>query len=111
MVNYYRNMWRHHLHILVPLTSLTSSNILWKWEEEHSKAFQEAKKILSKEVLLDFPVFDKTFTIYTDASHRQLGAVISQDNCPLAFCSRTLNDAQTCYTNTERELLSIVETL
>jgi hypothetical protein len=111
MVNFYRDMWRHRSHVLAPLTKLTSINIPWKWGEEQSKAFQEAKKILSKEVLLTFPVFDKPFTIHTDASHRQLGAVISQDNHPIAFYSRKLNEAQTRYTTTERELLSIVETL
>jgi hypothetical protein len=40
-----------------------------------------------------------------------LGAVISQNNKPIAFHSKKLNDAQTHYTNTERELLFIAETL
>jgi hypothetical protein len=111
MVNYYRDMWRHRSHVLAPLTRLTSVNIPWKWGEEQSKAFEEANKILSKEVLLAFPVFDKPFTTHMDASHRQLGVVISQDNHPITFYSRKLNDAQTLYTTTERELLSIVETL
>jgi hypothetical protein len=98
-------MWRNCSHVLAPLTSLTSTNIPWKWGEEQSKAFQEAKKILSEEVLLAFPTFDKTFTIHTDASHQQLGAVISQDGHPIAFYSRKLNDAQTRYTTTEQETL------
>ena len=49
--------------------------------------------------------------MHTDASHSQLGSVISQDNKPIAFYSRKLNPAQTRYTTTERELLFIVETL
>jgi hypothetical protein len=40
-----------------------------------------------------------------------LGAVISQDNHPIAFHSRKLNDAQTHHATTERELLSVVEKL
>ena len=40
-----------------------------------------------------------------------MGAVFSQDNKPIAFYSRKLNPAQTRYTTTEKELLSIVETL
>jgi RNase H-like domain found in reverse transcriptase len=62
-------------------------------------------------VLLAYPDFSKKFVIDTDASHYQLGAVISQDGKPIAFYSRKLNPAQTWYTTTERELLSIVETL
>ena len=61
--------------------------------------------------MLAYPDFTKPFVIHTDASHYQLGAVISQDNKPIAFYSRKLNPAQTRYTTTERELLSIVETL
>jgi hypothetical protein len=69
------------------------------------------KKIISKETLLAYPDFNKPFIIHTDASHTQLGAVISQDDKPIAFYSRKLKPEQTRYTTTERELLSIVETL
>ena len=64
-----------------------------------------------RDVMLAYPNFLKKFVIHTDAGDRQLGAVISQDNKPIAFYSRKLNPAQTRYTTTERELLSIVETL
>ena len=61
--------------------------------------------------LIAYPDFNKKFSIHTDASKTQLGAVISRDGRPIAFYSRKLNSAQTRYTVTERELLSIVETL
>jgi hypothetical protein len=104
-------MWRRRSHVLAPLTKLTSEKEKWKWTDEEQKAFIDIKKIISKEVLLAFPNFNKPFDIYTDASKVQLGAVIIQDNKPLAFYSRKLTDAQTRYTTTERELLSVVETL
>ena len=66
---------------------------------------------MAKEVLLAHPDFTKPFVIHTDASHYQLGGVISQDGKPIAFCGRKLKDAQTRCTTTERELLAIVETL
>jgi hypothetical protein len=69
------------------------------------------KQIISKEVILAYPDFNKPFVIHTDASHTQLGAVISQNERPIAFYSRKLKPEQTRYTTTERELLSIVITL
>jgi len=60
---------------------------------------------------LAYPQFNKTFEIYIDASRYQLGAVISQQNKPIAFYSKKLNKSQLNYTTTEKELLAIVETL
>jgi hypothetical protein len=57
------------------------------------------------------PDFSKVFKTYTDASSKQLGAVITQDNRPIAFFSRKLSDAQCKYSVTKIELLAIVKTL
>ena len=64
-----------------------------------------------REALLAYPNFSEIFDIHTDASLTQLGACISQNGRPIAFYSEKLNPAQTRYTATERELLSIVEVL
>ena len=111
MINYYRDMWIRRSEILAPLAALTSKNVPWQWTEVHQKAFEMIKQIVGRETLLAYPDFSKTFEIYTDASHTQLGAVIAQEGKPIAFYSRKLNSAQTRYTTTERELLAIVETL
>ncbi len=55
--------------------------------------------------------FTKPFEVYTDASTKQLGAVLTQDNRPIAFFSRKLSGAQSKYTVTKLKLLVIVETL
>ena len=104
-------MWPKRSKILAPLTAISSPGVPWKWEKKHQDAFTIMKRTIAKDTLLAFPNFAKPFTIHTDASKVQLGAVISQDGKPIAFYSRKLNPAQTRYTTTERELLSIVETL
>jgi hypothetical protein len=111
LINYYRDMWVRRSHLLAPLSKLLSKNVKWKWTAIEQQAFENIKKVIGKEVLLAYPNFNKPFEIYTDASHLQLGSVISQDGKPIAFYSRKLTDAQTRYTTTERELLAIVETL
>jgi hypothetical protein len=55
--------------------------------------------------------YSKVFEIYTDASSKQLGAVITQDNRFIAFFSRKLSIAQPKYSVTKIELLAIVKTL
>ena len=104
-------MWVRRSHLLAPLAALTSKNTKWSWGPQQQTAFETAKKVMAKEVMLAYPDYTQPFEIHTDASHYQLGAVISQKGKPIAFYSRKLNPAQTRYTTTERELLSIVETL
>ena len=111
MVNYYRDMWIRRSELLAPLSALCSKNAKWQWTDVEQTAFEKIKRVISKETLLAYPDFNDTFEIHTDASDYQLGAVISQKGRPIAFYSRKLQDAQTRYTTTERELLAIVETL
>ena len=104
-------MWPKQSEILALLTKIISPKVPFKWEESQEQAFQKIKKAMAKETLLAFLNFFKEFTIHTDASKAQLGAVISQEGRPIAFHSRKLNPAQTRCTVAECELLSIAETL
>jgi hypothetical protein len=92
------------------MTSLTSSKVKFEWHSPHQLAFEKIKKVIGTEVLLCYPDFNKPFHLYTDASDHQLGAVIMQDENPIAFYTQELNTSQKRYTNTERELLSAIET-
>ncbi len=69
------------------------------------------KATIVEEIVLAYPDFLEPFEIYTDASTKQLGAVITQENRPIAFFSRKLSGAQSKYTVIKLELLAIIETL
>eukprot|EP00804_Cyclotella_cryptica_P000766 CCRYP_001026-RA/>CCRYP_001026-RA protein AED:0.47 eAED:0.61 QI:0/0/0/1/0/0/3/0/178 len=73
----------------------------WKWTEEHQKAFDDVKATIAKDVSLAYPDYSKGFEIYTDGSKRQLGAVITQNNWPIAFFSRKLSVCQQKYSVTK----------
>jgi len=112
MVQYYRDLWEKRSHVLAPLSDLIGeyspkgkknkkkqkSIKKFVWTDEHEKAFLQMKKIVSREVMLAYPNFNKKFVIYTDASNKQLGVVITQDNRPIAFYSKKLNKHQINYT-------------
>ncbi len=101
MLHYYRDIWLRRSQTLVPLTALTSSNVTVRNHESNHGSRNTS----------GIPGFHKEFHSHTDASDVQLGAVILQEGCQIAFFSRKLNPTQTHYTVMEQELLSIVEVL
>jgi hypothetical protein len=85
--------------------------VLWHWDEVHQRAFNHLNATFAKDVVLAYLDYSKVFEIYTDASSKQLGAVITQDNRPIAFFSRKLSNMQHKYSITKIKLLAIVKTL
>ena len=55
------------------------------WDETHQKAFDNIKATVARDVVLAYPGYDQVFEIFTDASSKQLGAVIPQNNRPIRF--------------------------
>ncbi len=105
MVQYYRDLWARRSDMLAPLTSLVgecgqtkttkakgTKKVPWHWDEVHQRAFNHVKATIAKDVVLPYPDYSKVFEIYTDASSKQLGAVITQDNRLIAFFSWKLSN-------------------
>ncbi len=74
----------------------------------HQIAFDNVKKTIAKEVVPAYPDFTKLFEICTNASTKQLGAMLTQDNRSIAFFSQKLSGAQSKYTVTKLELLATI---
>ena len=66
---------------------------------------------MAHNTLLTYPDYNETFKIHTDSSVFQLGEFIRQKGKPIAFYSIKNIDYQQGYKVTDKELLSIVETL
>jgi Reverse transcriptase (RNA-dependent DNA polymerase)/RNase H-like domain found in reverse transcriptase len=102
--NYYRKFVKNFSIIASPLNKLQKKEAIFNWTTECQNAFETLVKELSDPKFLDYPNFskDNTFILTTDASKIGLGAVLANSNGrPVAFASRTLNQAEANYSITE----------
>ncbi|KAF7640601.1 hypothetical protein LDENG_00031180, partial [Lucifuga dentata] len=94
--NFYRRFIRGFSSIAAPLTTLTSSKVLFKWSSAAEEAFRDLKSWFSSSPILQLPEPDRQLVVEVDASDVDVGAVLSQrsveDNKlhPCAFFSRRL---------------------
>jgi hypothetical protein len=112
LAGYYRRFIPNFSKIAKPLTELLKKNTPYIWDDKTEKAFVTLKKLLTMEPLLPYPDFTKPFVLTTDASNDTIGVVVSQgpigNDLPIAYISRTLNNAEKNYPTVEKELLAIV---
>ena len=89
--------------LTAPLRELLKENHQFVWSPAHQEAYNKIKDSISS-------TFDprKEITLQVDASLKGRGAVLLQDNKPVAFASKALTDVETRYANIERELLAVV---
>ena len=83
------------------------------WGDKQQIAFDRLKEMLIKAPILSYPDFNRPFIIYTDASERGLGAILSQEQSDgkehvIAYASRSLNSAEKNYAITDQECLAVV---
>lgn len=66
------------------------------------------KEILTKDPVLTYFDVTKPMTVSCDTSKSGIGAMLLQDEKPIAFASRSMTETETRYTNIEKELLAIL---
>jgi hypothetical protein len=85
-------------------------------DRRHQKAFNDLRDRVTSEPVLAHPELDKPFELEVDASGFAVGAVLLQKKedgkrHPIAYFSKTLNEAQRNYDVADLELLAVVMSL
>ncbi|GKC88235.1 reverse transcriptase domain-containing protein, partial [Tanacetum coccineum] len=95
-----------------PMTHLLEKNTSFIFSENCILAFQTLKKKLTEAPILIAPNWDQPFEIMCDASDYAIGAVLGQriekHFRPIHYASKTMTEAETNYTTTEKEMLAVV---
>jgi hypothetical protein len=99
-----------------PLNELTRKDAEWLWTEHCQKVFDKLRNRVTSEPVLAHPELDKQFELEVDASGFAVGAVLLQKKedgkrHPIAYFSKTLNEAQHNYDIADLELLAVVMSL
>ncbi|OLY81467.1 Transposon Ty3-G Gag-Pol polyprotein [Smittium mucronatum] len=90
---------------------LEQQPIRFDWTEECQASFDLMKQLLSNAPVLVMPKDEFQFILSTDASTVAVGAVLEQQEQPIAYYSRKLSSAERNYQNYEREALAVVSAL
>ena len=91
-----------------PLRELLEKNVAWHWDHLQEESFQKLKQLASSTPVLGYYDPSKPLCLSVDASSKALGAVLLQDEKPLAYASRALTPTQQWYAQIEKETLAIV---
>jgi hypothetical protein len=78
------------------------------WTTATEKAFQQLKQALVTAPVLALPNFQKPFVLETDASDLGFGAMLMQDNHPIAYLSKVVCVKNQALSTYEKECLAII---
>ncbi|GJV17928.1 reverse transcriptase domain-containing protein [Tanacetum coccineum] len=94
------------------MTHLLEKNTPFIFSNECIQAFQTLKNKLTEAPILIAPNWDLPFELMCDASDYAIGAVLGQRHekhfRPIHYASKTMTEAESNYTTTEKEMLAVV---
>ncbi|GJV43217.1 reverse transcriptase domain-containing protein [Tanacetum coccineum] len=96
----------------LPHPTTVKGNTPFIFSNECIQAFETLKKKLTEAPILIAPDWDLPFELMCDASDFAIGAVLGQRHekhfRPIHYASKTMNEAESHYTTTEKEMLAVV---
>ncbi|PIO58142.1 hypothetical protein TELCIR_20429 [Teladorsagia circumcincta] len=118
MVGFFRNFIPNFANIAEPLTWLTRKDKKFQWTDRQESAFVELRDALLQRPILGFPIYDKQFHIFTDASTVAQADALMQESdegknrfYAVAYCSRTLSETKRRWPVVQIELGAIIYAL
>ncbi|GJV21412.1 reverse transcriptase domain-containing protein [Tanacetum coccineum] len=109
---FYRRFIKDFSKISRPMTHLLEKDTPFIFSEECIQVFQTLKKKLTEAPILIAPDWDQPFELMCDASDYAIGAVLGQriekHFRPIHYASKTMTEAESNYTTTEKEMLAVV---
>ena len=111
LTNFFTKYIQGYANLTKPLTDLSKKNVVFAWTDGCNLAFNALKQALTSAPVLALPDPAMPFELVCDASGFGIGAVLMQQQRPVAYYSRKMVPAERNYVVTEQELLATVEAL
>ncbi|XP_015124738.1 uncharacterized protein LOC107046602 [Diachasma alloeum] len=92
----------------VPLRELIRKNTIFNWTQIHENALRQIKKLLTSSPVLQFYDVNVPCVVSVNASSTGVGAVLLQNNLPVAYASKALTKTQQAWAQIEKEMYAIV---
>ncbi|GKE39714.1 reverse transcriptase domain-containing protein, partial [Tanacetum coccineum] len=110
--DFYRRFIKDFFKISRPMTHLLKKNTPFIFSDDYIQAFQTLKKKLTEAPILIAPDWDLPFELMCNASDFSIGAVLGKRHekhfKPIHYASKTMTEAESRYTTTEKEMLALV---
>ncbi|XP_046592854.1 uncharacterized protein K02A2.6-like [Neodiprion lecontei] len=94
--------------VTAPLRELIKKGVEFHWVEEHEVAFKKIKERLTSNPVLQYYDTNADCKLSVDASGTGVGAVLLQNNLPIAYASKAFTTCQKAWAQIEKEMYVIV---